>query len=509
VLLRTLIFFLFSLPIFLSAQFVDSSRQDYKAYYYESGELSSEGYLEDGKPNGYWITYYPNQLRKSEGNRKDFLLDGPWKFYDEKGNLSQLITYKAGKKDGRTELYEDCHLAELSIFEAGVQIGVQTQFYPDSSDSLIKATIPYQEGVKDGIARFYAKDGRLVEIVTYKKGFVAAREKVNQKDADGLKQGLWKEYYPNGRLKTEKRYKDDKLNGYVKEYSPQGKLEGAELFLKGEQRSEEENEADFEIRYTYYEDGSVKSTTTYNLADEKDGVAQFYDREGEVQSAEIWKNDYLIAKGIIDRAGVRRGDWETYYLDGKLKSKGTYRAGEKYGKWVYYFSSGEVEQEGYYDQAGRFTGEWIWYYENGSILRTEEFLRGIEDGLLVEYGLDSTIITKGEFLDGEKEGEWFYQLNDHQEIGKYLYGERNGYWEHQYPNGKVSFKGMYESGRPHGEHKYYNEKGVLIRKEEYSFGVKDGRWKWYDDNGVEYLSITYKDGEEKKVNGEKFKLNTN
>jgi len=507
-LLRTLIFSLFLLPFFLSAQFVDSSRSDYKAYYYEGGELSSEGYIKDSKPNGYWITYYPNQLRKSEGNRVDFLLDGVWKFYDEKGNLAQLITYKAGKKDGPSKIFKECHLAEVSIYEDGVQVGLEKQFYPDSSNALLKGEIPYEEGVKEGIAKFYAKDGRLVEIVNYKKGFVASREKVNQKDEKGRKQGLWKEYYPNGRLKTERRFKDDELNGYVKEYSSQGKLEGAELFLEGEQRSEEENEADFEIRYTYYDDGSVKSTTTYNLAGEKDGVFQQYDREGKVINAEIWKNNYLIAKGIIDRSGVRRGDWETYYLDGKIKSKGAYRGGEKYGKWVYYFSTGEVEQEGYYDKAGRLTGEWTWYYEDGNVLRTEEFLRGLEDGMLVEYGIDSAVITKGEFLEGEKEGEWFYQLNDHQEVGKYLYGQRNGYWEHQYPDGQVSFKGLYEGGRPHGDHKYYSKEGVLIKKEEYSYGVPDGKWKWYDENGVEYLSIVYKDGEEKKVNGEKFKINS-
>ena len=504
--LRSFILYLFCFPLFLSAQFVDSGRADYKAYYYESGELSSEGYLKDGKPNGYWITYYQNQLRKSEGNRKAFLLDGPWKFYDEEGNLSQIITYKEGKKDSVNIIFENCYIAEVSYFKEGVQVGFQKLFYPDSSDALVKAEIPYQGGVREGIGKFYAKDGRLVEIVTYKKGFVASREKINQIDKDGKKQGLWKEYYPNGRLKTEKRYKNDELNGYIKEYSPQGKLEGAELFLEGEQRSEEENEADFEIRYTYYDDGSIRSTTTYNLANEKDGVAQFYDTIGEVTNAEIWKNDYLIAKGIIDRSGIRRGDWETYYLDGKVKSKGVYKGGEKYGKWMYYFTSGKLEQEGYYDNAGRLTGEWTWFYEDGSVLRTEEFIRGLEDGLLVEYAMDSSIITKGEYLEGEKEGEWFYQLNDHQEIGKYLYGERNGYWEHQYPNGKVSFKGLYEGGRPHGDHKYYNKRGILVRKEVYSFGIKDGKWRWFDDDGVEYLSITYKDGEEKKVNGERFKL---
>jgi antitoxin component YwqK of YwqJK toxin-antitoxin module len=85
------------------------------------------------------------------------------------------------------------------------------------------------------------------------------------------------------------------------------------------------------------------------------------------------------------------------------------------------------------------------------------------------------LITKGEYFDGEKEGEWFYELNDHQEKGKYRYGERNGYWEHRFPEGKVSFEGSYVDGAPQGKHKYYSEDGYLIKEENYSFGQKDGK----------------------------------
>ncbi len=505
-LLRIAFIFSFLLPTVLFAQFADRSSKYYQAYFYEDSIISSEGLLVDGKPDGYWISYYPNQLRKSEGNRLNFELDGEWKFYDKNGNLTNIITYKEGIKFGKSEEYEDCYLSKVQEFENGIQIGLEIEYYPDSSNSLIKKETPFDTGRRDGIGYLYAKDGRILEIITYEKGFISKREKINREDEEGLKQGIWKEFYPNGKVKTESRFKDGKLNGYVKEYAVDGNLETAELYIDDQKQSEEENHADFEIVYTYYEDGSIKSALTYNLAGMKDGVSQYFDREGEVIASEIYEKDSLIAKGIVDRSGVRRGDWEFYYLGGQLKSKGKYQSGKKYGKWIYYFPSGAKEQEGFYDKSGEYTGEWKWYYEDGTLQRSEEFLKGEEDGMLVEYDKNSNVITKGEFLEGEREGEWYYALNDHSESGKYLYGDRNGYWEFKHPNGKIAFQGNYDGGRPHGKHEYFNEDGLLIREEEYSYGVRDGKWRWYDENGIEYLTIIYKDGLEKKVDGAKFKL---
>lgn len=507
-LLRTFQFFVFLFPLFSFGQFIDRENENYKAYYYENQKISSEGFLINGKPDGYWITYYPNELRKSEGNRVDFQLEGEWKFYDEQGNFINTISYKNGIRDGISTSYQNCYLLKIEEFENGIQVGIEKEYYPDSSNSLVKYEIPYELGRKNGVGYVYAQDGRILEIITYQSGFISKREKINRVDEDGLKQGIWKEYFPNGRLKSEKRYKDDALNGYVKIYNQDGKLENAELYINDLQQSEAENEADFEIVYTYYDNGEIESATTYNLARMKDGVTQFFDTLGEVLASEIYQDDYLIAKGIINKKGVRQGDWKNYYLDGNLKSEGQYRGGNKFGKWTYYYPSGQKEQEGFYDNAGLYTSVWNWYYENGNILRTEEFLRGKEDGMLVEFNIDSTVITKGEFIEGEREGEWYYTLNDHSENGKYLYGERNGYWKFKHPNGKIAFEGVFESGRPHGKHNYYNEKGILIREEAYSYGIKEGKWKWFDENGIEYFTILYKDDLEKKVNGAKFKVNS-
>ena len=35
-------------------------------FYYPSGQISSAGYMREGKPDGYWITYYATGIKKSE-----------------------------------------------------------------------------------------------------------------------------------------------------------------------------------------------------------------------------------------------------------------------------------------------------------------------------------------------------------------------------------------------------------------------------------------------------------
>ena len=39
-------------------------------FFYPGGALSSEGTMKEGKPEGYWVSYYENGKIKAEGNRR-------------------------------------------------------------------------------------------------------------------------------------------------------------------------------------------------------------------------------------------------------------------------------------------------------------------------------------------------------------------------------------------------------------------------------------------------------
>ena len=94
------------IALLLASQLSVWSQNEFKVFYYANGQKSSEGYLDQGKPNGYWKNYYDSGILKSEGNRKDFQLDSTWKFFRGDGSLQQSIEYKENLKQGFECLYD-------------------------------------------------------------------------------------------------------------------------------------------------------------------------------------------------------------------------------------------------------------------------------------------------------------------------------------------------------------------------------------------------------------------
>ena len=109
----------------------------------------------------------------------------------------------------------------------------------------------------------------------------------------------------------------------------------------------------------------------------------------------------------------------------------------KTGKWIYYWENGNIKIEGEYlqnlklkngnifirmkiQQKGTYiknlpNGLWEWWYDGRRKRRTEEYLNGRENGIVNEYDTNGVIITYGEYVYGEREGEWYYIMNDYKE----------------------------------------------------------------------------------------------
>ena len=78
--------------------------------------------------------------------------------------------------------------------------------------------------------------------------------------------------------------------------------------------------------------------------------------------------------------------------------------------------NGEIEQKGLYVN-GLAHGEWNWWYTNKQLRRKEYFQYGNENGESIEYDTIGSLITKGNYVDGIREGSWFYNINYHKEEG--------------------------------------------------------------------------------------------
>ena len=491
-----------SFTVFSQNQQAPINPDGYNKFYFENGTISSEGPMKQGKPEGYWKTYFMNGRIKSEGNRVNFLLDSIWKFYTEDGKLAMEFNYKDGKKNGLKKVYDakDTFLVSQENFINDVKKNNTTYFYPNGK---VMQTVPFIAGKEEGVGYNYDEDGIIVTITEYKMGFVKKQERINRKDRKGFKQGMWKEFYENKVMKNECNYTDDKRNGYYKEYSMDGSLLNTVKYINGKVQQNVPELAKIEVRNQYYDGGKIKYSGGY-----KDGVPEGihreYDTTGKITNSLIFKDGELTAEGILDALGHEQGFWKEFHPNGELKSEGEYKDGKRIGDWKFYHSNKKTEQIGKYDKKGNAQGVWKWYYESGNLLREENYANNLREGLMTEYGDTGAVITKGEFVEGQKEGKWIYELGDYREEGNYKEDKRDGEWKHYYSDsGKLRFEGKFVDGNPDGWHKYYYSNGKLRQEENYEVGQKEGEWKYYSDDGFLYLTITYKNDVEIKFDGVK------
>lgn len=479
----------------------------FNRFYYSDGVVSSEGNLKNGKPEGYWKNYFPSRVLKSEGNRKDHLLDSLWRFYNEEGILVEEINYRSDQRNGITRRYsKEGFLVSETPYVSDQKQGLGKEFF---SNGAVQKEIPFEAGAINGEVFEFDQKGEIISITRYKNGIFIKKQRINRRNEEGKKEGLWKEFYEDRSVKAEGKYNNGRKDGYWKEYAVSGDLEVTYKFDKGQMITDAEELANLEIKELYYpdSDGKIKFRGTYREG-QAFGTHIWYAITGEIDSVKVYRNDILTAEGDMTTNGLRIGEWkEYYYPEGELRSIGLYKDGYRSEGWEYYFRNGELEQKGKYGKKGLPEGTWNWFYEDGQLLREETFRSGKENGWLIEYDPSGKIITKGEYVDGKEEGDWLIEVGDHQEMGKYEYGLKQGEWQHYYlSNGALRFEGSFFDDLPQDKHTWYYDTGVKMLEGNYVSGVQDGEWRRYNPDGTVFVSIEYSSGNEVKVDGLKLKV---
>lgn len=495
--------FTFFFAFFSFAQ--DSITNGYVKLKFDNGVVSSEGTMREGLPDGYWKSYSKKGILISEGNRKDFLLDSLWKFYSDNGELTMSITYSKGKKNGiKTTFSNDFTIIEE--FKENIKIGFEKHF--DKNNHLIKI-IPFVNGLEEGLAKEFNKEGIIILLTEYSKGYILKREFINRVDASGFKQGLWKYFYDNDVLKIEVSYVNNKKHGIYKEFSPEGNLLKIEKYENDQLIVDAVETRKMDMRIDYYKNGSPKIMGTYynGIAE---GVRREFNEKGQVIQSYIMKSGFIIGKGIMDENGMKQGIWEEYYDETYakpnekiLRSKGKYKNSKPVGDWKYFMLNGNIEIEGSYDATGKKEGEWIWYYPNGKILIKDNYLDGKKEGSYVEYDENNNIIAKGNFIEDQEDGYWIRLNKDFTETGKYIDGKREGKWKGFYKNDNPTYECSFVDNNYNGSYVTYWENGRMKEQGNYQFGLRNGTWRQFDSLGNLFLMVTYKKGIEVRYEGVK------
>jgi antitoxin component YwqK of YwqJK toxin-antitoxin module len=454
--------------------------------------------MRNGKPDGYWKTYNETGELISEGNRKDFLLDSIWYFYQNNKKISE-ISYQNGKKNGVAKNFSDNEIIETPYIDDIIN-GEQRIYFLNFQ---LKKITPFEKGVENGRAYDFSEDGRIIGITDYKKGFIVSRQRFNKKDGNGLKQGEWKFFYPTRKLQEEGIFINDKKNGWFKTYDTLGNLVSVDKYVNGDLEAiDEKNPTQIEIKTTYFPNGQQKLVAPYKNG-VLEGIAREYDEQGNVVKGIVFKDGKPVSSGIVDNRGQFQGDWKEFYDDGVLKASGKFKNGKKIGEWKYYFHSGELEQVGTYDKNGNIDGEWIWYYKNGTEHIIQNFFENFPEGEYVEYDETGKVLAKGNYAEGEKAGNWTEHSGNEIMEGKYRYGEQQGKWK-TYPldNKKHLISEInYFEGQANGKFVYYQENGKILEEGSYTMGKRSGTWKKYDEQGNVSVTVKYQNDDEIRYDG--------
>jgi len=497
---KIILFFIFTVCLFVSNGFTQDTVNTINpngknTFYHSNGNKSSEGTMRNGKPDGYWKNYYETGVLKSEGNRKNYQLDSLWLFYSEDGKLILKINYKEGLKNGYRYTYNQNEIVK-EYFENDVKQGLS--YILDTSGG-VKMEIPFENGLENGIAREFNKDGNIIQLIKYKKGYVVSRERINRYDADKKPQGKWKWFYEDGILKMEGNFNHGLKNGYFKEYDRKGNLVSVSKYVNGEKEHKVEEISKLDVKTDYWSNGKPKIVATYKNG-VPEGVRREYNEKGKIEKSYIFHNGKMVAEGIFTDAGLHEGTWKEYYEDGSLKSEGDYENDKKTGLWKYYYPNGQIEETGTYDKTGP-EGKWLWYYPSGKLLRELTYYQGKKDGNIMEYDEYNNLILQGEYIEDKREGTWIYQVGDAKQQTQYSDDLKNG-WDRIYSkDGALFYEGKFIDGNPNGEHKWFWPNGKLKKQGRYVMGIKTGEWKTFDETGEPSLVITYQNGKEIKYDG--------
>lgn len=502
-----------------------SSRDHTIKEFDQNGNVKGEYHYKNGKRDGDAKEYNPQTgTIKASGKYKADQKQGQWQYFKyPNGNqqLYEVLNYDSGKKSGPYICFHGDTL-EKGNYDDNVLSGhysMNLYKIDGTGDTLLTPIMKglYENGIKNGTWQFY-QNGKLVKQGPYN---------------DGKKNMLWRYYDKNGDLMKEMRYQDDvkegkfhiyfvykdgkkdeiqtvgayhhgKLNGDYKKYDNLGIIAAGEYsdgqkLGKWMMRVPKKNMIS-EVSYfndilsgpvVYKDQAGNKRVVGKYLNGKKDGTWTYFDKSGNKTIEENYKNNKLNGtRTIYNSTGGERS--EANFENGKLKSIKKSNSSEEFDL---HYKSGGVEVD-YHFTKGDTTYYRVYTYKTQDSIKQSSFPLAFRsamsqpekcypDGSYEKYINNNTPVLLGYFSNGKKDGLW-----------QYMYSKQV-LWKAQYSAGTLSkenfidnttkqpFKGEYLVNYPNGKPRF----DFKIKD-----GLRNGKSRWYDEQGNEVKESKYKDG---------------
>lgn len=186
----------------------------YQKYYYSNKGLiiNEEGFVKKNLEQGLWKRYWNEDGKLKEIiNFKDGKPHGERKNYWKNGNLKSSAYWDSGLQSGKGFFYYENGNLEESNYRFNEKLhGVYKAYYPDKT---LKTHCNYWNNHPLDTCRNYYPNGNLKKLELYKLDTISLSSS-----------GKAFFYYESGKLQTETEVLNYKPNGIAKYYNKQGKL---------------------------------------------------------------------------------------------------------------------------------------------------------------------------------------------------------------------------------------------------------------------------------------------
>jgi antitoxin component YwqK of YwqJK toxin-antitoxin module len=245
---------------------------------------------------------------------------------------------------------------------------------------------------------------------------------VNQVDDKGMKQGKWVKVHPEtGEVAYRATFKNDKAIGSTERYYEDGSLQA-----KIKHRSD-----GVDVANIYHPGVAVLMASGNYRSQERDSTWHFFGADSSLTAIENYRN------------GKKHGSARTYYTDGSISEKATYDDGAKVGAWEQFYPDGTLRLRATVDEGIQYVGEYLSNYPNGKPM------------------------LKGAYVDGRREGSWFHHHEDGSIEVIYVYREgkvesehrQNGVFDDYYNDDILRQSHTFKQGKKHGPFKEYYHQG--------------------------------------------------
>ncbi|MEM6188631.1 toxin-antitoxin system YwqK family antitoxin [Shewanella scandinavica] len=419
--------------------------------YFEDGKPYEQGFRnEQGQLHGLLKKYIATGQLYVETHYENGVKQGLETNYWEGGNIRYKASYQNGKEVGISELYDDEGKLRGKVCKSGTCV---TQYYDNGN---LHLEIPMVDGLKHGNETSWGF-GKLLSTQAYVKD---------------KKQGDYFEYFPDGKVERHYQYQADYKVGEQLTYYENGQIKLKEVTNdKGDVLQAIEYDDQGQIKKTTdskyqgnswvyrkqqrYRDGQLIETQeedklkNWSLSEtfKKGLLIERQERLNKqlngLQIKSFDYNDVITLSREYYQAGKREGAYETVKIEpatGKtqLVEQGQYAKDKQAGTWKKFQDDATLTYS--HDDNGELHGEYLNKTNSGQLLESIHFKHGKPDGLVQRYASNGQVYEKGEYRNGEQDGDWIFTDGEfgfrpipnperRYWYGRYDQGKQVGYWE--------------------------------------------------------------------------------